>query len=70
MNNLRKIREKRKVKMEQLALNVGCTANYISLLEREEKTPGLKLAFRLAKELGTTVDNLFGELMEKTNGEK
>ena len=66
-NNLRKIRELRKIKVEQLALNVGVTANYISLIERGHYAPRLKLALKIAKELNITVDEIFGQDFEKGN---
>ncbi len=56
------IREKRKalaMSQEELARRCGVTRQTVNAIENNKYDPTLALAFRLARELGTTVDALF-----------
>ena len=56
------IREKRKalaMTQEELARRCGVTRQTVNAIENNKYDPTLALAFRLARELGTTVDTLF-----------
>lgn len=58
-NNVREYREYKGVSLRWLARKVGCCASTISAIEREKCVPGVYLALRIAKALGTTVENLW-----------
>ncbi len=56
------IREKRKeagLSQEELASRCGVSRQTINAIENNKYDPTLSLAFALARELGTTVDELF-----------
>ena len=56
------IREKRKqlgLSQEELARRCGVSRQTINAIENNKYDPTLSLAFSLAAELGTTVDELF-----------
>ena len=56
------IREKRKeagLSQEELASRCGVSRQTINAIENNKYDPILSLAFSLARELGTTVDELF-----------
>ena len=56
------IHEKRKalgLSQEQLAKACGVSRQTINAIENNKYDPTLALAFKLAQELGTTVDELF-----------
>lgn len=56
------IHEKRKqlgLSQEELAKRCGVSRQTINAIENNKYDPTLALAFALAKELGTTVDELF-----------
>ena len=56
------IREKRKqlgLSQEELARRCGVSRQTINAIENNKYDPTLSLAFRLARELDTTVDALF-----------
>lgn len=57
-----RIRDKRKQQgfsQEELAKKCGVSRQTINAIENNKYDPTLALAFGLAKELGTTVDELF-----------
>ena len=60
-----RIREKRKelgLLQEELAKQCGVSRQTINAIENNKYDPTLSLAFRLADELGLTVDELFHPL--------
>lgn len=57
--NLRKIRRMCGLTMKQVARAVGVSEGAISLYERNLRRPSLETAFKIAKVLGCTVDDLF-----------
>ena len=59
MSKLKDIRLKNKISQEQLAVDVGVTVRYIAVLESGKRKPSIDVAFKIAKALQTTVDNIF-----------
>ena len=62
MSKLKDIRLKNKISQEQLAVDVGVTVRYIAFLESGKRKPSIDVAFKIAKALQTTVDNIFLDL--------
>ena len=58
-NRIRLLRQERGFSQEALALRCAVTRQTINAIENNKYDPTLSLAFRLAQELGTTVDQLF-----------
>ena len=59
------IRNKRKeigLSQEELAKKCGVSRQTVNAIENDKYDPTLALAFSLAKELGTTVDELFNSV--------
>ncbi len=54
-----KAREAREWTRAELARRLSITPEYVSIIERGVRTPGFKLAKRIADEFATTVDALF-----------
>lgn len=62
-NNVREYREYKGVSLRWLARKVGCGASTLCDIERGKSIPNVHLAIRIARALGTTVENLWeGEL--------
>lgn len=60
-NQIRAYREYKGVSQRRLAGKVGCSSSTISEIEMGKRTPNVYLAMRIAKALGTSVDDLWGE---------
>ena len=58
-NAIRALRKERGISQEELAKRCGVTRQTVNAIENNKYDPTLVLAFRLARELGTTVDQLF-----------
>ncbi|HJB20344.1 MAG TPA: helix-turn-helix transcriptional regulator [Candidatus Fournierella merdavium] len=58
-NKIRQMRRKKGLLQEQLAKKCGVSRQTINAIENNKYDPTLALAFKLAQELGTTVDELF-----------
>ena len=58
-NRIRALRKERGISQEELAKRCGVTRQTVNAIENNKYDPTLVLAFRLARELGTTVDQLF-----------
>ena len=58
-NQIRLLRQERGLSQEAMARRCGVTRQTINAIENNKYDPTLALAFRLAGELGTTVDRLF-----------
>lgn len=59
------IRNKRKelgLSQEELAKKCGVSRQTVNAIENDKYDPTLALAFSLARELGTTVDELFNSM--------
>jgi transcriptional regulator with XRE-family HTH domain len=57
-DELRKAREKAGLTQEQLAFKAGVHRTYVSLLERDLKSPTLNMLFRLCGALGISAGKL------------
>ena len=61
MNIGQRVRERReilKITQNELALAVGMTSQYISLIEQGKNIPSLAVVSKLAEQLGTSIDYL------------
>jgi putative transcriptional regulator len=58
-NRIRNLRKAKKLSQDELAKLCGVTRQTILAIENNKYDPTLSLAFKLAKHLGTTVDELF-----------
>ena len=58
-NRIRALRKERGISQEELAKRCGVTRQTVNAIENNKYDPTLALAFALAQELGTTVDQLF-----------
>ena len=56
---IRSMRKQQGLSQEELAKKCGVSRQTINAIENNKYDPTLALAFHLAKELQTTVDNLF-----------
>jgi len=59
---LRKAREKSGITQEELADRAGLHRTYISLLERDKKSPTLTVLFRVCRSLGISASRLIARL--------
>lgn len=59
-NRLREFRAKKGLTQMQIADVLGCQQGLVSQYERGVYTPSVHNALRLARALGTTVEELFG----------
>lgn len=64
---LRKAREKAGLTQEQLAFRAGVHRTYISLLERDLKSPTLVMLFRLCKALAISAGKLVARVEKRMN---
>lgn len=60
-NNIREIRKKKGLTLEQLASQIGITASGLSQIERDLVDPSLSLLRKLANALGISLHSLFSE---------
>ena len=58
-NKIREMRREKGLLQEQLAKKCGVSRQTINAIENNKYDPTPALAFKLAQELGTTVDELF-----------
>ncbi|HIR57288.1 MAG TPA: helix-turn-helix transcriptional regulator [Candidatus Gallacutalibacter pullicola] len=58
-NKIRELRKQRGISQEELAKRCGVSRQTINAIENNKYDPTLALAFKLSKELFTTVDELF-----------
>ena len=58
-NSIRALRKERGISQEELAKRCGVTRQTVNAIENNKYDPTLVLAFRLARELGVSVDGLF-----------
>jgi len=68
INNLRNCRKQQNMSQEELAEKAGLSKNYISALERHEKSPSLETFIKLANALGASADVLLEDVL--VNGYK
>ena len=60
-NKIREIRKKIGISQEELAKKCDVSRQTVNAIENNKYVPTLALAFRLAKQLDITVDELFEE---------
>lgn len=60
-SNLKFYRKNKNLTQSELAEQVGVTKDYISMIERGKKNPGIFLAKRIALVLNSTIDEIFFE---------
>lgn len=60
-SNLQYYRKKNNFTQLELARKVGVTKDYISMIERGKKNPGIFLAKRISMILNSTIDEIFFE---------
>jgi transcriptional regulator with XRE-family HTH domain len=65
---VRKLRLREGLSQERLGELSGLHRNYIGAVERAERTPSIVTAERLAKALGTTLAEVFGQLERDSSG--
>lgn len=68
-NTIRLMRKELRFSQEELAKRCGVTRQTINAIENDKYDPTLALAFKLAKNLQTSVDQLFifeGDINEKS----
>lgn len=58
-SRIKELRRERQLSQEDLAKRCGVTRQTVNAIENDKYDPTLALAFALARELGTTVDELF-----------
>ncbi len=56
---LRKLRLEKGLTLKELASEIGVTLAYISQIEKQQKTPSLPIAFKLADFFNVKVEDLF-----------
>lgn len=60
MNKIAELRKEKLISQEKLAAQVSLSRTYISEIENNKKQPNVKLAIKIAKVLGTSVESIFG----------
>ncbi len=59
-NNIRRLRfDNEEMTQEELASRAGCTRQTIIALEQGKYVPSIELAFRIARALGVTLEEVF-----------
>jgi len=58
-NKVKEYRKKKNISIQNLAKEAGVTKSMIYQIEREEKLPSLKVAQRISKTLGESLEILF-----------
>ncbi len=65
---IRRLRYARGLSQEGLAQAARLERAYVGMIERGETNVSVRTAFRLARALGTTLTELFGELERRRGG--
>ncbi|AJG91283.1 helix-turn-helix transcriptional regulator (plasmid) [Bacillus tropicus] len=60
MNRIAELRKEKLISQEKLAEQVGLSRTYISEIENNKKQPNVKLAIKIVKVLGKSVEFIFG----------
>lgn len=66
--NIRKFRETKKLRQEDLAEKTDLTTNYIGMIERGEKIPSLETFINILNSLGVSADMVLSDVLD--NGYK
>ena len=64
MNNIRRLRENKKISQANLANQLGISQSTLSTWETERYEPDLKSLIKLSKILNTSIDQILGETSE------
>lgn len=59
MNKLKEIREEKNISQTELAANVGVSVRHIAFIESGDRKPSIDLAFKIAKVLEVTLEQIF-----------
>lgn len=59
MCNLAALRDEKQLSRQILARRAGCTSEYIRLLEADQRTPTITVAYAIASALGVTVEDIW-----------
>lgn len=62
--NIRKFREIKKLRQEDLAEKTDLTTNYIGMIERGEKIPSLKTFINILNSLGVSADMVLSDVLD------
>ncbi len=67
---LRKLRLEKGLTLKELASEIGVTLAYISQIEKQQKTPSLPIAFKLANFFSVSIEELFPQFKDTTKAKK
>lgn len=62
--NIRKFREIKKLRQEDLAEKTDLTTNYIGMIERGEKIPSLETFINILNSLGASADMVLSDVLD------
>ncbi len=62
--NIRKFREAKKLRQEDLAEKAELTTNYIGMIERGEKIPALDTFIKILNALGVSADMVLSDVLD------
>lgn len=62
--NIRKFREIKKLRQEDLAEKTDLTTNYIGMIERGEKIPSLETFMNILNSLGVSADMVLSDVLD------
>ena len=65
VQNLKKIRQEKKLSLQELSDLSGVSKSMLSQIEREEKNPTLQIASQIAEGLGNTLSAMLGEIQKE-----
>ena len=68
MTRLQEARKKANMTLEELAEAAGTSKNYVWQLENNRREPKVNLAIKIADALGCSVEELFKNTEEETDG--
>jgi transcriptional regulator with XRE-family HTH domain len=67
---LRKVREAAGLTQEELAFKAQVHRTYVSLLERDKKSPTLSMLLRLCRAMGTSAADLVAKVEKAANADR
>jgi len=59
LSELREQRERKHISQNELAIAVGVTQRHIAFIESGDRRPSMELAFKIAKELECSIEDIF-----------
>lgn len=69
-NKLEELRKEKGLTQEQLSTELKITSDYVSMIERGARSPGFKLAKKIADFFSRTVDEIFFDNEQNETFEK